>query len=145
MTSPSTRKLKRPQGRFEEGREACIAELRRTGNASAAYRAGGFSRSLFYQKIETDPSFRAEVEDAREEAFDNLEDLVRCRATDGYIKTKRKRVKAEDDWGCPIWVTVEVVEENMVDNGLLLRLLEANRPFKWRRHSQIEMEPGEST
>ena len=131
------------EGQFNDYREAMVKIIRETGNVAKVTEVTGVSRSRFYRFCEEYPDFAAEIAEARAEAFEHLEDIARCRAVHGHVKTRTKRIKIEDAWGCEVWVEHEQIEEHTYDNNLLVKLLEANMPNKWRQRSSVEIDPGE--
>ncbi|MEC7236857.1 MAG: hypothetical protein VXW17_02435, partial [Pseudomonadota bacterium] len=68
MTHP-----RQPDGSPPGWREVFLAQLRETGNVSAAARAAGTCRSRCYEGRRRDPAFAAAWADALEEAADRLE------------------------------------------------------------------------
>ncbi|RMD89771.1 MAG: hypothetical protein D6807_03020 [Alphaproteobacteria bacterium] len=67
-------------------RRLFLDALRASANVSAAARRAGMSRSAAYALRQSDASFRAQWDDALEEALDALEEELRRRALEGVEK-----------------------------------------------------------
>jgi hypothetical protein len=140
------RRLPAPAPRRRWGKKFLEA-LRRTGNHSAACRAAGIHRSTPYDAMQADPAFAQAYRDALDEACDGLELEARRRAHDGVDRPviyqgrlcgswvdAGGQVVAEDTPGARL-VPLTVKEYS---DTLLLALLRAHRPEKYRDHVRVE-------
>ena len=107
-------------------REAFLKELRRRGNVSDAARAAGVDRSTPYRWREAEPEFAAAWDDAVEVAVDSLEKEAWRRARDGVLK--------------PVYQKGEKVGQvREYSDQLMVTLLKAHRPEKYRERTQTEL------
>ncbi len=100
-----------------------------TANLTTAAAAAGIHRTLVWKWQEADDEFCAALNEAREQAYDRLEQEALRRAVEG---TQRKR---------PIIVGREVVDYEIIteySDRLLEMLLKAARPEKYRERQSIE-------
>lgn len=103
-------------------RQKFLARLGETGNVSRAASLTGVSRRHAYRLRSSEPEFAEAWEAALEDFADHVLEAVRRRAVEG---TRR-----------PILSAGKVVcHETVYSDRLLLRLLEAYRPEKYRRSS----------
>jgi hypothetical protein len=130
MTSKRTLAIVRPVSehyvarRRKKGQKAYLANLRVTGNRTLAAEAAKVHRATPYTWAREDPEFAKEVEEALEVSCDMLEAEVRRRAVEGteeltgwYMGKPGGTVRRYSDL-------------------LLLALLRAHRPERWReKHS----------
>lgn len=120
-------------------REKFLARLREGFSILAACEASGLNRRVAYRHRETDPEFASAWDEALEEGTDRLEDEARRRAVDGVEKVVVSAgaiVEILDpETGCksPLMVTT-------YSDRLLVKLLEARRPAKFRSGVQVNME-----
>lgn len=101
-----------------------LALLAAGRSVTAAARLTGVSRETVYQHRRSDPDFARAWDDAIEQAADLLEDEAWRRGVEGVTTTS------------PIYVQGELVGERVVmrySDRLLLRLLEARRPERYKR------------
>ena len=124
-----------------------LAELRRTGNHSAAARAARIDRTVPYKARQDDPDFAAAYADALEEACDGLELEARRRAHDGVDEPVVYQGEL-----CGTWVDadgnvvpVDTPGAKLVpltlkkySDSLLLALLKAHRPERFRDNMKLE-------
>ncbi|HEX5269979.1 MAG TPA: hypothetical protein VFW33_05810 [Gemmataceae bacterium] len=139
-TSQTVAKRRRWERKF-------LAELRRSGNHSAAARAAKIDRTVPYKARQDDPDFAAAYADAMEEACDGLELEARRRAHDGvdvpviykgrlcgsWVDAEGKEV-ASDAPGARF---VPLVLKEYSDS-LLLALLKAHRPERFKDNVKLE-------
>ena len=105
-------------------RGAFIERLRATGNVTLAAAGAGVSRQHVYKARNRSKAFRRAWEEALEQAMDLLEGEARRRATG--IK--------ED-----VYYAGRVVgTRNVYDSALLMFLLKAHRPHKFRDNVKVE-------
>jgi hypothetical protein len=140
----TSQSVARPRRRWEK---KFLAELRRTGNHSAAARVAKIDRTVPYKVRQEDPEFAAAYDDAMEEACDGLELEARRRAHDGIDEPVIYRGQL-----CGSWVNEagEVVAEGTpgarlvpltvkkYSDSLLLALLKAHRPQRFRDGIKLE-------
>ena len=124
-----------------------LAELRRTGNHSAAARAARIHRTVPYKARQDDPDFAAAYADALEEACDGLELEARRRAHDGVDEPV---VYQGELMGCWVMADGTVVSKDTpgatlvpltvkkYSEALLLALLKAHRPERFRDNVKLE-------
>ncbi len=105
---------------------AFLEELSKTGNVSASARMAGISRVTAYANRESNEEFAALWDDAIEIATDALELEARRRALEGTIK--------------PVFyqgVSCGQIQE--YSDTLMIFLLKAHRPDKFREQSSVEV------
>jgi hypothetical protein len=102
-----------------------INSLRRLGNVSRACKAGGVGRETVYAHRKADEAFSARWADALEESADWLEREAWRRAVKGLDKPVFQQGRR-----------VGTVRE--YSDALLVQLLKANRPEKFRENAKIE-------
>jgi hypothetical protein len=113
--------------RFDaEAREKFLTELRRRGNVADAVRAAGFGRTCAYEHRQADPAFAAAWDLAVEEAADGLEAEAWRRAVEGTARPVYHRGR-------------EVGEVREYSDTLLVHLLKAHRPEKYRERVAAEL------
>lgn len=114
-------------GRFTTGmKRRFIDTLCHTGNVSEACRIAGVARPTAYEHRKTDEEFREAWGMALEEAADLLEAEARRRAVDGVER--------------PIYQGGELVgTERQYSDQLLIRLLEAHKPEKYRHRQETQV------
>lgn len=107
------------------------------GNISEACAASGISRTTFHAYSRGEfpegvdgTAWKARLEEARESAVDRLESEAFRRAHDGWIK-KRYTKPGDHDGG--------IVEEWAYSDTLMVLLLKANRPDKYKDRSAQEV------
>jgi hypothetical protein len=124
-----------------------LAVLRETGNHSAACHAARIDRTTPYKAMREDQDFAAAYKDAMDEACDALELEARRRAHDGVDKPVVYQGEL-----CGTWVdaqgrvvTAQTPGARLVpltlkeySDSLLLALLRAHRPEKFRDNAKIE-------
>jgi hypothetical protein len=124
-----------------------LAELRRTGNHSAAARAAKIDRTVPYKARQDDPAFAEAYQDAIDEACDGLELEARRRAHDGIDEPVIYQGEL-----CGTWVDADgnVVSKDTpgaklipltvkkYSDGLLLALLKAHRPERFKDNVKLE-------
>ncbi len=103
-----------------------MAKLALTANVSKACEAVGIERSTAYRLRESAEDFREAWEDALETACDALELEARRRAEEGVKKTVFYK-------GCAI------AEEREYSDTLMIFLLKAHRPEKYRERFDVEI------
>lgn len=115
-------------------RRKFIDTLATTGNVTLACRESGIGRWTVYHDRRTDDAFRQAWERAMREAGDLLEQIAFRRAT-GYKRTTEKYVVDEKTGER---VLVEVKVEDTVSDVVLLTLLRAAKPEKYRETVRME-------
>ena len=102
-----------------------LAELAKTSNVSAACKAAGVSRSTAYEARDGDEAFASSWDDAIDEATDALEAEARRRAIEGVDR--------------PVFYQGgECGHVREFSDALLMFLLKAHRPKKFRENVQVE-------
>lgn len=101
-----------------------LISYKKCGNITKAAKAAKVDRSTVYDRQKSDPAFEAAMVDAQEEAVDLLEEEARRRASDGTLK--------------PVFYKGEkVAEVREYSDTLLIVLLKANRPEKYKERADI--------
>ena len=99
------------------------------GNLTEAARAVGVVRQSHYYWMEHLPGYREAAEQAREMATDRLEREAWRRAVEG--------------WDEPVYQKGQLVATvRRYSDALLMLLLRANRPEKYRKRVEVGSEPG---
>jgi hypothetical protein len=106
-------------------KERFLKAFRLTGNVRQAALAAGVERCQPYHVFDKDPEFKAAFEEAREHAADRLEQEAFRRAHDGLRK--------------PIAVNGKTHWVREYSDTLLIFLLKASRPHKYRDNHQIAL------
>ncbi len=101
-----------------------LASYRKCGNITKAAKATRVDRSTVYARRESDPEFEKAMLAAQEEAVDLLEEEARRRAADGSVKPVFYQGK-------------QVATVREYSDTLLIVLLKANRPEKYRERADI--------
>lgn len=114
-------------------RRGFLVALALTGNVSAACRAVNVSRFTAYLARKTDSAFADEWAEAIEDATDALEEEARKRAMGEGVSYKF------DKKGQPLRhpITGEPYAERCVSDALLILLLKAHRPEKYKDRSEV--------
>jgi hypothetical protein len=90
-----------------------------TGNVTAATKAAGIGRTTHYRWLQADPAYKAEVDNAREEAVERLEREALRRAVEGVDE--------------PVFHKGEVCGQiRRYSDTLLIFMLKAANPEKYR-------------
>lgn len=108
-----------------EKRQRALDALRSGSSVSEAAKAAGVARETLWKWRQRDEEFAVAYHDAAEEGTDRCEDEALRRAVDG--------------WDEPVWhqgVQVGVVRK--YDSTLLIFLLKARRPDKYRDNVKVE-------
>ena len=130
-------------------RRKFLAHFGKHGNRTRAAEIVGMSRKATYELEDRDPEFKEAVEQARQEAYDRLEGVAQDRAVDGWLEStyELKSLEVEDpddpDNSKLISDLVETKRVRRFDHTLLVRLLMANRPERFRTNSKLEVDAGE--
>lgn len=114
-------------------RRKFIDTLATTGNVTLSAKEAGISQWTVYHDRRTDDAFRQVWARAMREAADLLEQIAFRRAT-GYKRTTEKYVIGEGGER----VLVEVKVEDAVSDTVLLTLLRAAKPEKYRETVRME-------
>lgn len=114
----------------QRARDTFLAELTLRGNISDAADAAGLARQTFYEWRVKDLAFAAAWDDAIATAIDTAEREAWRRAIEGVDKPLIGRVGKDEDG---IITTIKEYSDT-----ILLRILSAHRPEKWRERSQVE-------
>lgn len=117
-------------------RGAFLLALRENANVSAACRAAEVDRSWTYRCREADPSFAAEWEEALAVAVESLEERAWRRA-----KFQDIQYKFNPKSGAPLRhpVTGEPYFEYVGSDTMLVTLLKAHKPDKYKERSAVDM------
>ncbi len=119
-------------------RERFVKALAATGNVTAAVALAGTSRTRVYARRMADPAFAAAWDDAEESAADELEAEARRRAVEGIEQPIISMGKLATD------ADGNVVMVKRYSDALLVLLLKAHRPDKFRERGSVEISgPGE--
>ena len=106
-------------------KEKFIKSLSAKGNVTVAARAAGVARAYAYEAREEDKDFAKAWDEALEEAIDTIEEEARRRACDGTLK--------------PVFQGGEQVGSvREYSDTLMVLLLKAHRPKKYRENSRVE-------
>lgn len=123
------------QTRFDETAKAkFIATVVATDNLSAACRAVGISRTTLSRHLQEDPDFAQALQQARDEAADELEGIVRARAIHGT--PKRLWYKGEPVIDPETGEQAVEVEYNVVRE---LAMLKAAKPMRYRDRADVNV------
>lgn len=127
------------KGRTVRTDQSCafIDALRNSGNVTEACRAADVSRVWAYERRANDPAFAAQWEEALEIAIDSLEGEAWRRGRDGteeYITSKDGIIYGEDN---------RPVMQRKYSDTLLIKLLTAHRPEKFKDRAQIDHNVGD--
>lgn len=109
--------------------------LRNSGNIRAACQASNIDRSTAYRARERSAEFAAAWDEALEEAIDTLEAAAWQRARDGVVRRE------------PIMYQGRKVGEKVIveySDTVLIQLLKAHRPEKYRERFDIEIKDARS-
>lgn len=112
------------QRRFLEAFAVC-------SSVQKAARWAGVHRQTHYDWLSADPTYPARFEEARRRAGQTLEDEAVRRAVEGVRRPVLYR-------GKQVYIQGEPQYEIAYSDPLLIRLLEANDPERFRRHHQHE-------
>jgi hypothetical protein len=108
-------------------REKFLAALREVPNVSRAARLIGMSRRYMYEVREVDAEFAQEWDDAVEVGCDAIEEEAHRRAAKGTLKPVFYK-------GMPVGFYVEY------SDTLMLAMLKAHRPEKYREHVDMNID-----
>ena len=136
-----------------------LRALAKTGNIKASCAAVGIDRSRFYQRRDSDSAFAAAAAAALEDSTDDLELEARRRAQDGLMRVKFHQgmpimVPVLDADGRPVMTAqlgadgqpdlslpprplLEPYAEHEYSDTLLIFLLKAHRPEKYRERFDV--------
>lgn len=119
-------------------RRAFLAVLAESGNVSKSARAAEVNRQYCYECRDSDPSFAEEWAEALEVAIDKLEERAWRRAN--FEDVQFKFTKS----GAPILhpETGEAYYEHVGSDSVLLALLKAHRPEKYKDRSEVTGKDG---
>jgi hypothetical protein len=106
-----------------------LAVFSRTGSLSQAAKAAGVHRRTHYNWLKSDPAYAKAFEQAKLVTGDALEDEAMRRA----VKGVKREVLYK---GKPVMVNGEPYYETRYSDRLLILLLKAMRPEKYRERSQ---------
>jgi mannose/cellobiose epimerase-like protein (N-acyl-D-glucosamine 2-epimerase family) len=102
-----------------------LATLAKTADVTASAKAAGYSRRSVYEWREYDEKWREDWEDAWHRGVDAMEEEARRRAIDGVNKAVYHKGKI-------------VGYEKVYSDNLLMFMLKARRPDRFRDNSSIE-------
>lgn len=114
----------------QRARALFLTELAARGNITDACAVAQIGRRTVYEWKAADPAFAADWDTAVNTAVDSAEREAWRRAIEGIDKPLIGRVGKDQDG------VVTVIKE--YSDAILLRILSAHRPEKWREKSQIE-------
>jgi hypothetical protein len=125
-TEPTPQRAKVPRMTTERRKAAFIEELTRRGIVTDAARAAGVHRCTPYAWYEDDAEFAAAWVDAVEQAIDTMESEAFRRAVEGLEK--------------PVFQGGRCVGSiREYSDTLLIAMLKAHRPAKYRDHTSMEI------
>lgn len=139
------------RGRYkpvQRKKAAFLAAYAETGNISRAVAAARIPRQSHYDWLKTDEAYRRDFESANDEAIDTLEAEARRRAHDGvnepviyqgelmgmWVDGEGKTVSKDTPGAKQIPLTIRKYSDT-----LLIFLLKAARPAKYRDTSRVEL------
>ncbi|MGH8323238.1 MAG: terminase [Steroidobacteraceae bacterium] len=131
-SSAATKRPRRKRPRKESAlwKPAFIESMAKTCNVTLASQAAGISRTYAYQARDADPQFAAAWDEAEQSAVDVLEAEARRRAAVGVSE--------------PVFHKgVQIASVRKYSDVLLIFLLKAHRPEKYRERIQHEVTPGD--
>lgn len=123
------KKVSRP-----DWKPAFLAALAATGNITASCDRAGIDRDTFYVHRDRDPEFRAKMRRAIGVATEALEGEARRRAYEGLLR--KKFGKGGEPLIDPD--TGEQYAEREYSDTLLIFLLKAHKPRKYRERKEVE-------
>lgn len=109
-----------------------------TGNVSASARAADINRTTAYGWKDDDEAFAAAWEVAEQESIDALELEARRRAYEGVRRVRTSGGKVVEVWDAERDRFVPLIEHEYSDT-LMVLLLKAHRPEKYRERQSVEM------
>jgi hypothetical protein len=118
-----------PHARAQARQCAFLKAFALTANVSGAARAAKIGRTQVYAWQEHDETFALEMQQAREEAYDRLEQEALRRAVEGVRRERPVFSRGEQ-------VGTEVITE--YSDQLLILLLKAARPSRFRDNARVE-------
>lgn len=125
--------MSRTDDRMNRSTRVFLDTLAKCGNISMAAKAADLSRPGLYARRERDEQFAREWDEAMDRAIDTLEAEAWRRARDGvpeFVTTGKGLVM--DKEGKPIM-------QNRYSDTLLITLLKAHRPERFRDRSSVDM------
>ena len=111
--------------------EPFLAALRQRGNIRASCEAAGVARTTVYFRRANDPPFAAAMSEAIEDAADDLEAEAWRRAVEGCTRP------VYGSGGAGVG-TVQVGEITEYSDALMVLLLKAHKPGKYRENVKVE-------
>ncbi len=105
--------------------ERFLAAYRKNGNVSRSSETAHVTRRTVQLHRHSDPEFAKDMDDAQEEAGDALEQEARRRAVEGTLRPVYQQGK-------------EVGQIREYSDTLLIILLQAARPDKYRANTRVE-------
>lgn len=112
---------------------AFLNALKKTGNVSLSAKEAGINRQTAYEWREKDATFAALWQEALDEAIDTLEEEAWRRGRDGtpeYVTCGKGLVLDKNG---------EPLMQNRYSDTLLVRLLTAHRPERFKDRSSVDM------
>ena len=148
-------RISRPLTPVERARkqQRFLKEYRESGNIKHSCKVAGINRSTFYEWRDHDEAFKAQLPDAVEDAHDTLEYAAHERAVRGVesFVVSMGRVVYEDipvldEQGKPklnknqdtIMRRGKAIKERKYSDQLLITLLKANMPEKYKDQTRME-------
>lgn len=125
--------MSRTDDRMNRSTRVFLDTLAKCGNISMAAKAADLSRPGLYARRERDEQFAREWDEAMDKAIDTLEAEAWRRARDGvpeFVTTGKGLVM--DKEGKPVM-------QNRYSDTLLVTLLKAHRPERFRDRSSVDM------
>jgi hypothetical protein len=128
-----------PEQRIRK-QERFLKAYRESGNIKASCKVAGINRQTFYNWRDHDTDFQAQLPDAKEDACDTLEFAAYEQAVKGIeVVTYEEIIDLDkdgkiklDQLGEPVMRRSKRTVERKFSNSLLIRLLMANRPEKYK-------------
>ncbi|MPW00440.1 hypothetical protein [Bombella apis] len=125
--------MSRTEDRMNRSTRVFLDTLAKCGNISMAAKAADLSRPGLYARRERDEQFAREWDEAMDKAIDTLEAEAWRRARDGvpeFVTTGKGLVLNKE--GQP-------VTQNRYSDTLLITLLKAHRPERYRDRASVDM------
>lgn len=113
----------------DEGKQAFLDALAKTGIIGSACRAAGVSRSAVYVWRQNDEQFADAYTEALADAHDTIEAEAHRRAVEGV--TRQRALGSGEN--------MQIIEELVYSDSLILALLKAKKPDEFAERTKAEL------
>jgi hypothetical protein len=118
--------------------QAFLGAYEECGCIIRAAQAVGIDRSLHYRAMDLEPDYPAAFKAADKHWFDKLEGAARHWASEGVEEAIFRTVKKVDEDGNETVERVQIGTKLRIPQTLIVKLLEAGNPAKYRPSSTVE-------